>query len=173
MGPSWARRVRTTARTAEALALLVVAAAAQRWAPMPRWSWAIGEPGPVPEEWVGRAQHGIPAAAASAAEARVAVAVGRASRLLPFEPTCLAQACAGQVMLRRRGEPGAVVVGLRPAAATQAEPAALGSPSPRGSLWEAHAWLLGSGGALTGGAAAFGFTATTVFRPNTSPAGAS
>lgn len=30
--------------------------------------------------------------------------------------------------------------------------------------WSAHAWLLGRRGALTGGPAAAGFTATTVFQ---------
>ena len=30
---------------------------------------------------------------------------------LPFDPSCLAQAAAGQIMLRRRGSPGTVVVG--------------------------------------------------------------
>ncbi len=50
-------------------------------------------------------------------------------------------------MLRRRGKPGVVVVGLR---------------STDGA-WDAHAWLLGERGALTGGPAADGFTATTVF----------
>jgi hypothetical protein len=60
----------------------------------------------------------------------------------------LAEAIAGQVLLRQFGEPGVVVIGLRP---TDAGP------------WDAHAWLLGRAGALTGGPAARGFTATTVF----------
>jgi len=77
----------------------------------------------------------------------VAGAIRRASQLLPFEPTCLAQAGAGQMMLRRRHHPGVVVIGLR-----------------RGEAdWDAHAWLLGHAGALTGGPAARGFTPTTVF----------
>ena len=51
------------------------------------------------------------------------------------------------MMLRRRGEPGVVVIGLRPS----------------DGEWDAHAWLLGRRGAITGGTAAAGFTATTVF----------
>ncbi len=50
-------------------------------------------------------------------------------------------------MLRRRGKPGVVVIGLRSA----------------DGEWDAHAWLLGERGALTGGIASEGFTATTVF----------
>ena len=51
-------------------------------------------------------------------------------------------------MLRQFHRPGVVVIGLR---VTEQPP------------WDAHAWLLGSRGALTGGPAARGFTATTVF----------
>ena len=54
-------------------------------------------------------------------------------------------------MLRRRGEPGVVVIGLRPVQVDGV------------TDWQAHAWLLGRQGALTGGPAATGFTATTVF----------
>jgi hypothetical protein len=85
----------------------------------------------------------------------VAVALTRASRLIPFHPTCLAQATAGQVMLRRRGEPGVVVLGLR-----RPEIEGDGSASP---AWGVHAWLVGTEGALTGGSAASGFTATSAF----------
>jgi hypothetical protein len=55
-------------------------------------------------------------------------------------------------MLRQLGSPGVVVIGLRPSDPTPAAP------------WDAHAWLLGRHGALTGGRAARGFTATTVFQ---------
>lgn len=75
-------------------------------------------------------------------------AVRAASRAVPWTPRCLAEATAGQILLRRAGHPGVVVIGLR--------------PTETGS-WDAHAWLLGRHGALTGGRAAAGFTATTVF----------
>lgn len=37
------------------------------------------------------------------------------------------------------------------------------TPDSQDNSWQAHAWLLGSQGALTGGIAADGFTAVTVF----------
>lgn len=130
--------------------LLGVGAAAQRWVPMPRWSALLGAPGAVPGQWRGRQVRALGEAAADEVERRVAFAVDRAMAHLPMQPTCLAQAFAGQLMLRRRGRSGVVVIGLRP------------PPSAEGR-WEAHAWLLGEAGALTGGPAAHGFTATTVF----------
>lgn len=146
------RTTRGRARVAEAAVLLCAATMAQRWVPMPRWSALLGRPGAVPETMRGAADRGIPVRAATPTEARVGSALARAQRRLPFEASCLAQATAGQVMLRRRGEPGTVVIGLR-APGDGAE----------GGDWDAHAWLLGRGGALTGGPAAAGFTATTVF----------
>ncbi len=131
--------------------LLVAGAAAQKWLPMPRWSFVLGKHGAVPESWRGQRVVRLRAAAASLGERRVAKAILRGSEWLPFEPTCLAQATAGQVMLRRRHEPGVVVIGLRP------------NGENRHGRWDAHAWLLGRVGALTGGAAASGFTAATVF----------
>jgi hypothetical protein len=91
----------------------------------------------------------LPAVAANSEEVRVASAVRSACRRLAWEPTCLAQAATGQLMLRRRGGAGVVVIGLRP---------------QRGAPWQAHAWLLGKRGALTGGRAADGFTAATVYQ---------
>lgn len=126
---------------------MAAGAAAQRWVPMPRWSGVLGRAREVPDAWRGRTVHDIPELAADGPERDVAVAVDRALAHLPVAPSCLAQAFAGQVMLRRRGRGGVVVIGLRRGA----------------DRWDAHAWLLGSLGALTGGPAAAGFTATTVF----------
>lgn len=147
-----AKRLRSRSRTVEALVLVGVAAAAQKWVPMPRWSPLLGRQAAVPDQWRGQAVETLPVAAGSLTESRVAGSVRRASQLLPWEPTCLAQATAGQIMLRRRGEPGQVVIGLR-------------RPDDADRPWDAHAWLLGTRGALTGGPAAAGFTATTVFVP--------
>lgn len=141
--------MRARARTLEALALVAASAAAQRWVPMPKWSAALGTAEGPPQQWRGQAVTVLPTRAADLGERRVAASVRRASQLLPFEPTCLAQASAGQIMLRRRGQPGTVVIGLR---------------REDGEQWGAHAWLLGREGALTGGPAAAGFTATMVFR---------
>lgn len=144
-------RLRSRARTVQALGLVAAAAAAQKWVPMTWWSRVIGEVQPVPDEWLGSQIAVLPTRAATVTERRVAGSVRRASELLPWDPTCLAQATAGQVMLRQRREPGVVVIGLR--------------RPERPGQWDAHAWLLGRAGALTGGPAARGFTATTVFVP--------
>lgn len=131
--------------------LLVLAAAAQRWVPMRRWSWVLGRTAAVPESWRGARIESLPVRSASLAEQRVLRAVRRASALVWWSPRCLAEATAGQVLLRQLGEPGVVVIGLR--------------PSPDGGApWDAHAWLVGRTGAITGGPAARGFTATTVFQ---------
>jgi hypothetical protein len=140
-------RIRGKARTGQALALLVAATAAQRWVPMQRWSRIIGVPRPTPEEWRGRRVVAVRQGSGSVTERTVAASVRRASRALPWEPTCLAQATAAQIMLRRRGTSGVLVIGLRAG----------------DDQWDAHAWLLGTRGALTGGPAATGFTPTTVF----------
>lgn len=132
--------------------LLVGTAAAQRWVPMTRWAWILGESQAVPPELVGRVTTALPTSPGNEAEREVVAALQRARRLLPFQPSCLAQAGAAQVMLRRRGSPGTLVIGLRP-------------PADPGVPWMAHAWLIGSVGAVTGGPAAAGFTATSVFRP--------
>ena len=138
----------------EAMALLTLGTALQRWVPMPRWSRLLGRPGSVPEGWANTRQRALPQRAATPVERRVALAVRAGGRRLPWNPTCLAEAIAGQTLLRQFGQPGVVVIGLR---ATDEGP------------WDAHAWLLGRRGALTGGPAAQGFTATTVFEVPTGP----
>ncbi|MFM2438392.1 MAG: hypothetical protein RLZ55_1211 [Actinomycetota bacterium] len=145
------RSARHRARVLEAMGLLVMGAAAQKWVPMTRWALVLGHHGAVPEAWSGQEVVRLPAVAASLVERRVAGAIRSGVRRLPFEPTCLAQATAGQIMLRARHSPGVVVIGLRPKPERDAGP------------WDAHAWLLGRVGALTGGPAAKGFTAATVF----------
>ncbi|MDO8309898.1 MAG: lasso peptide biosynthesis B2 protein [Actinomycetota bacterium] len=133
---------------AQAMALLAVTGAAQRLVPMARWSWLVGEPAAVPDGWGGPTA-AIPLRAADAVEYRVSRAVTKGAQYLPWTPSCLAEAATGQFMLTRRGRPGVVVLGLRPVAG--------------GGPWEAHAWLVGERGALTGGRAAAGFTPTSVF----------
>lgn len=130
------------------MALLTLGAALQKWVPMTRWSSLLGQVGPVLEEWHGESVAWLPVRAADVVERRVALAIRSGNRWLPFHASCLAEATAGQVMLRQFHRPGVVVIGLR---VTEQPP------------WDAHAWLLGSRGALTGGPAARGFTATTVF----------
>lgn len=142
------RRLLRRALTVEAMALLAVGSALQKWVPMPKWSFVLGHAGAVPEPWSNARQPALPQRAATPIERRVARAVRAGGKRLSWQPTCLAEAIAGQALLRQFGEPGVVVIGLRP---TDEGP------------WDAHAWLLGRSGALTGGPAAKGFTATTVF----------
>lgn len=148
---AWQRAWRGRARVAEAMVLLSAAGAAQKWVPMTLWSGVLGQHGEVPDSWRGQAVESLPRRAQSEVEMRIARAIRRGAQRLPWHSSCLAEATAGQVMLRRRGKPGVVVIGLRP-----------NSTHPQGR-WDAHAWLLGAQGALTGGPAAAGFTATTVF----------
>lgn len=143
-----ARRWRHRGLTVEAMALLTVTGALQKWVPMTKWSPLLGAHGPVPEAWHGSTVVRLPARAATAEERRVAVAIRSGAARLPWHATCLAEATTGQVLLRQLRQSGVVVIGLR---VTEAPP------------WDAHAWLLGRAGALTGGPAARGFTATTVF----------
>lgn len=148
-GPT-ARRWLTRVAIIEAAVLITIASAARRWVSMPRWSPVLGRATGVPTAWSAQAVTRIPVRAVDPVERRVARAVERAAELLPGEPSCLACATAGQIMLRARGRAGVVVIGLR-------------RPDDPGADWDAHAWLLGACGALTGGPAARGFTATTVF----------
>lgn len=164
---------------------------------MRRWSAALGRPAPVPAAWLGQRTHGWARRAAvdrdGQVEHAVAFAVRRAAGRLPFRSSCLAEAFAGQVLLRRRGCGGVVVIGLRRMLAADAADAAAASAAPdataapdgsgaadaagrsggsgaagpqggAGASWEAHAWLVGRTGVLTGGPAARGFTATSVFQ---------
>lgn len=133
-------------RTGEAMALLAIGGVLQRWVPMRRWSAALGRSAPVPAAWSGRAVQHHRRTVADRVEHETAAAVAHGGRRLPWRPTCLAEAFAAQVLLRQRGRAGVVVVGLR-----------------RGDDWEAHAWLVAGSGVLTGGPAARGFTATSVF----------
>lgn len=139
-------------RAVEATALLVMASAAQRWAPPGKWQLVLGQAAAVPSSWAGRMIEVRPTPTVVASERRVAAAVARGVRWLPWNPSCLAQAAAGQLMLRLRGEPAVAVVGLRQDTA--------GAQTG----WMAHAWLIGSGGVITGGEAAVGFTPTAVFQ---------
>jgi len=137
--------------TLEALVLLIVFGVAQRFIPMSWWSGFLGRSVRVPEHWQGVTGASTKQSLSVVEEREVAIAIGRACQRLPFSPTCLAQASAGQGMLRHRGRSGVVVIGLRR------------NPISTAKSWEAHAWLLGVCGAITGGKQAEGFTPTNVF----------
>ena len=135
----------------EALWLLFVFSFAQRCIPMSWWYGVLGCSTHVPKHWQGVKRATTIPRGIVVEEREVTVAIRRACGKLPYGPTCLAQASAGQIMLRHRGRSGVVVIGLRR------------GPLPTGRNWEAHAWLLGEGGAITGGENAHGFTPTNVF----------
>jgi hypothetical protein len=136
----------------EAMLLLSLGTGLQRWLPMPRWAFLRGSAREVPEGWGHDPVGTLPVQAATPVERQVAVAAHRASSRLPGEPSCLAEALAAQLMLRRRGEPGVVVIGLRRRA--------VDGPGER---CDAHAWLLGREGALIGAGAARGYTPATLY----------
>ena len=135
-------------RVAEAITFVALASGARACVPVRRWSGVFGSVRPVPPEWSADSTQLLPNRASSDLEAVVSWAVHRSSRWLPGTPNCLAQAAAAQVMLRRRGSSGVVVIGLR---------------RDHEGTWDAHAWLLGRRGALVGGPAAEGFKPTMVF----------
>ncbi|AWK88361.1 lasso peptide biosynthesis B2 protein [Azospirillum thermophilum] len=87
----------------------------------------------------------------------LAAAVGRAveaaARRLPWHPLCLEQALAAAILLRRRGIPCSLCIGV-----------AVGG----GRGFRAHAWLTAAGGTVCGGPAAVGMTPLAVIRPGKS-----
>jgi hypothetical protein len=158
-------------RVAVSMVLLTVTAAAQRFVAMPRWSAVLGRPAAVPDAWRSSPVISLPSRWDSPAELQAARAVHAAGRHLPWKPKCLAEAATAQLLLRAMGSPAVVVIGLRPPPTTVDAPSSNhGAPLPNGGTpaeqpapWEAHAWLVGRSGAITGGPAARGFTPTTVF----------
>jgi hypothetical protein len=135
------------------MALLTAAGVATRAVPIRRWSGLLGQPAPLPEHWADEPSPQQRPAPATPAEYRVARSIARASRLLPWTPSCLDQALAAQVLLRRAGTPGTVVIGVR----------------RDDSGAETHAWVLGQAGPLTGGPAGEDYTPTAVFTVPAAP----
>lgn len=113
--------------------LVILGSVLQKWVPMTRWGHLIGEVHAVPQEFrsVVSSDH------LSAPSRRLAKAIGRSCTLLPWTPSCLAQAFAGQRLLHSYGQPGAVVIGLKPEGNAE---------------WPAHAWLVSGGEVISGGA---------------------
>ncbi len=135
-----AREVWLLART---LPLIIIGSILQNVVPMTRWGHLIGEVHRVPKELKSiRYRSELTGESAS-----IAKAIARACSLVPWTPSCLAQAFAGQRILRSRKRPGAVVVGLRPESATE---------------WPAHAWLITDGQIITGGAISHQYFAASV-----------
>lgn len=145
------RRWRARGRIAEAAVYLGVFSVAQRAVPMKLWSWVLGHPESLPQELGTERIRALRSLKCEKVSWQTHRGVTRAAERLPWNPSCLAQAAAGQSMLRSRGRAGVVVIGLRKVEDQQP--------------WSAHAWLLAADGAITGGREAHGFTPTTVFVP--------
>lgn len=111
---------------------------------MTRWGHLIGQPGrpSAPQ---------APSAAAETSETaqRLARTIERACQILPYTPSCLAQAFAGQRILIGQGHPGEVVIGLQRGQTGQ---------------WPAHAWLILDGHTITGGGVAEQYFPATTYR---------
>jgi len=96
----------------------------------------------------GIAASGAGRGGASAPQAElIGRAIERAARNVPFRAVCLQQAFAALLMLRRRGLPATVQLGL----------------IREGNELKAHAWSLSGEVPVTGIAAARGFSAIAVF----------
>ncbi len=126
---------------AEAAAWLCAAQAAIRLVPF-RWlaPWLGVQHGPADANETERARHGV--------ERRASLAIGTASRHLPWRPTCLARATAAKAMLRVRGVSSTLYLGV----------ARDGEVGLR-----AHAWLTARGDVLTGGDEARGYEVISSF----------
>lgn len=126
------------ARLVEAVALLAAAGVLLRLLPFSRLAPRLGrhmaESAPVENP-----------AATSGAE-RVQWAVETAARHLPWKPVCLPQAVAAQWMLRRRGIPSTLYLGVDP-----------------GHEYDAHAWVRVGQTIVTGGPRPDRFTVVSSF----------
>jgi len=124
----WRTSWRERALLAEAAVALTVAEAAIRWAPL-RWvgrdmgASTVESPVAHPPEQTGRVR-------------QIGWAVRTAARHLPWDCRCLAQALAGRRMLKRRGMPSTVYLGV---------------DRGRRDWLDAHAWLRSGEVVLTGG----------------------
>jgi len=154
MAASWktaftlSKRERTLA--AKAIGFLVLFSWRQKFVPIDRWQHLLGVPGPagsLPPQNVFS-----PSPSSTDPESLIVKSISRACTLLPYTPSCLAQAGAGLALLRQEGEVGHVVIGLQ-------------KPAGEEKTWPAHAWLVTESGILTGGTVVGDFVPTTLFSP--------
>ncbi len=113
--------------------LIIFGALLQKFVSIVRWGHFLGTAGPVPHQ-VKSVTH---SESLSGNARQIREAISMACELLPLAPSCLAQAFAGQRVLKSRNIPGIVIIGLRPRKKT---------------AWPAHAWLITEGTIVTGGA---------------------
>jgi len=81
---------------------------------------------------------------------KIAWAIAAAAHRTPWVSTCLAQALAGAILLKRRSIPGLVYLGLAKDPATQGG-------------YAAHAWLTSGDSILTGAGNHEGYTVIAIF----------
>ena len=129
-----------------AWSLLIAGTILQRAVPMTWWGRLMGTPVAVSVS--------VPVASSGPKNAHfghmdVKNAIHRASRKLPWTPTCLAQAFAGQRILLSRKTAGEVFIGLKPEGDTD---------------WPTHAWLTHQGETLTGELEEKNYFPATVYR---------
>lgn len=121
--------LRRRLRTVEGIMALTLAWLAVRLLP---FAWLARAAGRLESPRLERSSH------AASSDWR-AVAVGRAvtaaARRLPWHSTCLMQAFAGRLMLKRRGIPSTLMIGV----------------ATNKGRFGAHAWLLAGDGVICGG----------------------
>jgi hypothetical protein len=127
----------------EAIGCLAVAYGLVRWLPLRRYASSFGEAARHPDH---RSLEARPAAIA----AEVSAAIRVVSAHLPWHSTCLMNAAAAQWMLKRRGIPATLRLGLARDEAS-------------GRLL-AHAWLTVGQTVLAGGPSGEHYTVVSEFR---------
>ncbi len=119
------------------LAILVtIGSLLQKFVPITIWAGWLGTTMKVPQELSTVTFRDDPGGDAG----ELATAITLACDALPWTPSCLAQAFAGQQVLRQKGKSGIVIIGLRPRWKKYKR------------NWPAHAWLIFEGQIVTGGA---------------------
>lgn len=134
------------ARAGEAAILLTGSRVIRAVSQAVRWQALVGDPCVVDSDIdLNRLPSGL--------ENDIRLAIARTGHRLPWATNCLDRALAAQLMLRRRGTCGTVVIGLR------------GSNRTTGERWPAHAWLVGETGTITGEGVDAGHRPVSAFRP--------
>lgn len=124
--------------------LLFVGAFLQKFVPMTRWGHLLGTPGKPDRTSHSTSETTVPTEVRSLEKS-----LRQGVRLLPFTPSCLAQAFAGQRMLMSKDIPGTVTIGLRREGTHN---------------WPAHAWLHAGNRVITGGGVGDVYFPTTSYR---------
>jgi hypothetical protein len=134
---------------ARAWRLLIAFSWRQKFVPIKRWRHLLGEAEAAQPIFDARVFS--PQDAPQSVDALVTKAIRRAITVLPYTPSCLAQAAAGMALLQGYGRGAEVVIGLQ-------------KRDEQPGSWPAHAWLATDAGILTGGTQVDEFHPTSLFR---------